>query len=167
MAAPRQTVQCFLVCMAEVFAMSKETWWGIGVTIVGTGIGVIGAVLDKTAAIAIGTALIIVGLCVVLWAQFLKESEIHGWFAFEVAHELHAHEQFRPVIRNCGPRSIRDVRFDKIESRQGLELRFTPLPSLSQGERAELRFRAGEGGQYPRSRRPRPKFFRGGIARNK
>jgi hypothetical protein len=145
-----------------VCAMSKEAWWGIGVTIVGTGIGVIGAVLDKTTAIAIGIALIVFGLCVILWAQFLKESEIHGWFAFEVVPELHAHEQFRPTIKNCGPRSVRDVRFDKIESRQGLELQFNPLPSLSQGERAELGFRAGEGGKYPGVAGHIVTFFEGG-----
>jgi hypothetical protein len=90
-----------------------------------------------------------------------------GWFSFEAQQEVHAHLPFELFIRNCGPRFVRSLRFDPIESRYGLRLYLSEIASLGVGERVRVGYRAGENAEYPGVTGHVINFFEGGtVARD-
>lgn len=93
----------------------------------------------------------IAGLLVVCAAVLAFLSRNHGdtgWFAFEASGQAHPHLPFEFFIRNCGPRFVRNVRFDPVESRHSLKIWFNSIASLAPGERSRVGYRAGENGEY-------------------
>jgi len=63
-----------------------------------------------------------------------------GWFALELPAQLHNYTPLEAFIRNCGPRTVRSIRFDPIESPQGLNICFDRIVSLTPKERVRLGF---------------------------
>jgi len=87
-----------------------------------------------------------------------------GWFSLEVSEEIHSYIPLDLFLRNCGPRFVRSVRFDPVESRHGFKIWIDGVPSLKPGERVRLGFRAGEDGECTGVVNHLLNFFEGGSS---
>jgi hypothetical protein len=120
--------------------MEREHWWGIGVMLVSVALAVF---VGKLVAAICG----VVGIGIIVWAESRRRREksllsvTEGWFALEVPEQVHNYIPFEAFIRNCGPRTVRNIRFDPVESRQGLKISFDGIASLAPHERVRLGFR--------------------------
>ena len=90
-----------------------------------------------------GIVLYVLGWLLVQAGRYIKERIPvgSGWFAFDFPQEVHNHIPFEAFIRGCGPRTVRNIVFDPLKSRQDLEIRFDSISSLAPGERVRLGFR--------------------------
>lgn len=86
-----------------------------------------------------------------------------GWFSLDISEQIHSHIPPDLSIRNCGPRFVRTVRFDPIESRHGFRIWIDKIASLAPGEKVPLGFRAGEDGEYIGVVNHLINFFEGGT----
>ena len=73
-----------------------------------------------------------------IWLHFRDDPKV--WFAIEAPAQVHNHIPFEMFIRNCGPRSIRAVRFDPVKSRDGLIVSFSEIASLAPEQRVRVGF---------------------------
>jgi hypothetical protein len=87
-----------------------------------------------------------------------------GWFAFNAPEQVHSHIPLELFIRNVGPRTVRNIRFDPVISRGGSKLWFSSIASLARDERVRVGFSAGERGEYVGVVNRVINFFEGGTS---